>query len=113
MNNKKESAIIDSVKGFVIGACMLVPGVSGGTLAIMFSVYDKLLNSIASFRKNPKDSFWFMVRFCIGGLLGVAIFARPIKFLTTTYPFISLYFFLGAIIGSTPVLVKKSCCKKI
>lgn len=109
---QKKNLWMDTVKGFVIGACMLVPGVSGGTLAIMFSVYDKLINSVASFTKNPKESFFFMVRFCIGGLLGVGIFAYPMKFILEHFPYVSLYFFLGAIIGSTPVLVKKAAVKK-
>ena len=41
-----------SVKGFIIGSSMAVPGVRGGTMAIALGIYDRLLNAINGIRKD-------------------------------------------------------------
>lgn len=49
--------LVHILKGIVIGIATLVPGVSGGTMAIIVGIYDELIHSISSFfqdiRKNP------------------------------------------------------------
>ena len=37
------------LKGLVIGISMLVPGVSGGTMAIIFGIYDDLIRAVSRF----------------------------------------------------------------
>ena len=44
-------------KGFFIGGTMMVPGVSGGSMAMILGIYNNLIESIATFRKNPAKSF--------------------------------------------------------
>ena len=44
-------------KGMIIGATMLVPGVSGGTMAIILGIYDKMVSAVSSFLKDKKRSF--------------------------------------------------------
>ena len=49
-------ALIRILKGIAIGASMMVPGVSGGTMAIILGIYDELVHAISDltrhFRKN-------------------------------------------------------------
>lgn len=46
-------------KGAVIGASMIIPGVSGGTTAIVLGIYDRLISSVSSFLKVRKRIFCF------------------------------------------------------
>ena len=64
------------MKGFLIGASMLIPGVSGGTMAMIFGIYDRLISSISSFMKHKKESALFLLQFVIGGS-GVSDPGRP------------------------------------
>ena len=43
-----------ALKGIIIGGTMLVPGVSGGSMAMILGIYNRLINAISSFRKNKK-----------------------------------------------------------
>ena len=47
--------------GAVIGVGMIIPGVSGGTIAVLFNIYDKLINAISDLRKDFKNSFFFFI----------------------------------------------------
>ena len=46
------SAIINFIKSIIIGASALIPGVSGGTMAIALGVYDRLLRSVSHFSEE-------------------------------------------------------------
>ena len=45
--------LITILKGMWIGGTMTVPGVSGGSMAMILGVYDRLISSVSSFFKNP------------------------------------------------------------
>ena len=90
--------------GIVVGMANVIPGVSGGTLAVVFNVYDQFINAITfnlkAIWKNKK--FVFPI---LGGMaLGVLIFSKIISFLYTNFPFQTNCFFTGLIIGSIPLL---------
>ena len=61
MKNKenKNSNFMIILKGFIIGSSMSVPGVSGGTMAILLGIYDKLIGSVSNFTKDIKKNFNF------------------------------------------------------
>ena len=117
--NKKE-AIILYVKGLIMGAADLVPGVSGGTVAFVTGIYDKLLEAIASVDKsfftslaklNLKEAFSKIhLRFLIPLVLGIgtAIFslARVMYFLMNHYPHQTWGLFFGLIVASTLIVGK-------
>ena len=50
MNKKKSKSIIKSIdfflRGFAIGSVDVIPGISGGTVALMLGIYEKIINSI-------------------------------------------------------------------
>ena len=75
----KRSSILLALKGFCVGATMLIPGVSGGSMAMILGVYDELISSVSSFLQHKKASFIFLSIFCAGGLLGVLLFATPVQ----------------------------------
>ena len=48
---------LTAAKGAVIGGTMLIPGVSGGSMAMMMGIYDKLIMAVSNFRKDMKSTF--------------------------------------------------------
>ncbi len=108
MNSKLKSNLAIILKGFVIGSSMSVPGVSGGTMAILLGIYDKLIGSISNFLKDLKGNIIFLMKFCIGAAAGIGSLAFAIKWLLEQFPLPVSFFFLGAVIGGIPALYKKT-----
>lgn len=106
MNNRKN--LFTVLKGMIVGGTMLVPGVSGGSMAMILGVYDKLVSSVSSFRKHKRESFFFLALFSLGGGLGMLLFANPLLSLIERYPMPMLYFFLGAVAGGVPLIFKQA-----
>ncbi len=105
---KLKSIIILFIKGILIGGSMMVPGVSGGSMAIVFGIYSKLINSVADFFKNKLKSIIILSVFGLGGILGIIILSNPLSYLIANFPFVTAYFFFGACIGGIPYIIKKS-----
>lgn len=108
MNNRLKSNLLIMLKGFIIGSSMSVPGVSGGTMAILLGIYDKLISSISNFLKDIKGNILFLMKFCIGSFVGIGSLAFVIKWLLEEFPLPVSFFFLGAVIGGIPALYKKT-----
>lgn len=94
--------LIIALKGLFVGGTMLVPGVSGGSMAMILGIYHELIASISSFLKHKKESLLFLGVFVIGALVGMALFARPLEALIERFPMPTLYFFIGAVVGGVP-----------
>ena len=108
MKNNLKSNFAIMLKGFIIGSSMSVPGVSGGTMAILLGIYDKLISSISNFLKDIKGNMLFLMKFCIGAGVGIGSLAFLIKWSLIKFPFQISFFFLGAVIGGIPALYKKT-----
>lgn len=104
----RESWIVTALKGLLVGGTMLVPGVSGGSMAMVLGIYDRLIEAVSSFGKDKKNHFLFLAAFGAGAAAGMAVFARPLLFLLRAYPLPVSYFFLGAVAGGIPLIVRKS-----
>jgi putative membrane protein len=96
------------LKGFIIGSSMSVPGVSGGTMAILLGIYDKLIVAISNFLKDRKRNTLFLLKFCTGAGVGIGSLAFVIQWLLDKFPFPVSFFFLGAVIGGIPALYEKT-----
>ncbi|MDD6489929.1 MAG: DUF368 domain-containing protein [Clostridia bacterium] len=110
VNNTAEIRKIfkNSLCGLVIGSSMLVPGVSGGTTAIMLGIYDRLLSAVGNIFRDLKKNIFFLLEVAVGGILGVLLFSELVLWLVEKWHLPMMYFFIGAIVGSVPVLLKKS-----
>ncbi len=103
------------LKGLWIGATMTVPGVSGGTMAVVIGIYEKLIMAISDFKNNPKKHMGFLLRFVVGALTGFVLFARGINYLLendSTGETVR-FLFCGIVAGGVPFLVEKSEVKKL
>lgn len=105
--------IITILKGMWIGGTMTVPGVSGGTMAMIMGLYDRLITSISSFFKHPRESSIFLIQFVAGAGVGMILFARFISMLFTTGADIPVrFFFLGAVAGGVPMIYQETGLKR-
>lgn len=100
------------VKGIAVGGSMTIPGCSGGTMAIILGIYDRLIHAVSSFTKDLKKNLMVLLPFLLGSIMGILLLLKPLKYLLDNYKTTTMFFFLGAILGSLPALVKKSGVKK-
>lgn len=103
----------NAIRGLIIGVSMLIPGVSGGTTALMCGIYYKLIAAVDCFFHNPKENLKFLLTVVIGGAVGVLAFSKIILITYNAYKIPMLYLFIGAVIGSIPLLIKSSGIKKL
>jgi len=101
------------LKGLVIGGTMTVPGVSGGSMAMILGIYERLISSISSFFKQVKENLTFLSIFLVGSFLGMFLFANSLLNLMETYPMPVRYFFVGTVAGGIPMIFKEAKVKKI
>lgn len=95
-------------KGGAIGLAMIIPGVSGGTLAVLLGIYDKLIDSVGNIFKKFKESFLFLLPIALGAVLAFAALYLPLKYALLYAPFPTILLFAGLMLGSIPDLIKKS-----
>lgn len=88
------------IKGIIIGIGKIIPGVSGSMLAISMGIYKKLIDSINNFFKNIKDNSIFLSKVIIGILISIICFSNVIVYLLNNHYLITMFFFIGLIIGS-------------
>ena len=94
--------------GAVIGVAMIIPGVSGGTVAVLLDIYDKLINALGNLRKDFKANVAFLLPILLGLALAFAAMYFPLKFALEHAPFPTVMLFVGLMVGSFPKLFKDS-----
>lgn len=101
--------IVLFIKGIVLGISFVIPGVSGGTLAVLMGIYEELIEAASNFYKSVNDFkkyFMYLLPIGLGVVFSVSVFARIIKFGLDKAPIITILIFLGMIIGGIPSLCK-------
>ena len=100
--------LIRWAKGAMVGIGAIVPGFSGGVLAVVFGIYEPMIR----FLGNIRVKFWENVRYFlpvgIGGVVGVVAFSAVVDYAFSSYPAQFTWLFIGFIAGTFPSLVKVS-----
>jgi putative membrane protein len=100
-------------RGVLMGISDLIPGVSGGTIAFILGIYDRLLAAISGFfSREWKKHLGFLVPLAMGIVITLLLFSRVIDFLLTNYFEATQFFFMGLIIGVLPYIMKTAEVKK-
>ena len=72
------------IKGLAVGVANIIPGVSGGTVAVLLGIYERLTDAMGNFFlvsfQKKKEYFIFLFQIMIGAVLGVLLFAKLIEF---------------------------------
>lgn len=97
--------LIELIKGVFVGIANIIPGVSGGTMAVSFGIYDKILSSISNLFKDFKKSFKTLFPIALGMAIGIICFTFIIPYLLKKYPFITSMAFTGLILGGLPAII--------
>lgn len=113
--------IIVALKGFGMGAANVVPGVSGGTIALLTGIYSDIVGALNAVTEKETwksllhgrfREFWrlikgdFLVALLVGVLLSVFSLAKLVTWCLTYYPILTWAFFFGLILASAVVMVR-------
>ena len=96
---------IDIIKGMLIGIANIIPGVSGGTMAVSLGIYDKLISSVSGLLKDWKSSLKTLLPIVLGCALGIVAFTYAIEYLLSRHTFLTCMAFVGLILGGIPILL--------
>lgn len=100
--------ISELLKGVIIGVANILPGISGGMLAITMGVYDKIIHAVTRLFREPLKSIRVLLPYGIGAVAGIIFLSLAFEYLFHTYPLQTKMAFLGLIGGGLPSLFKKS-----
>ena len=100
-------------KGVAMSISQIVPGVSGGTIAMILGIYDKLLHSVNNIFKDFKNQYRILLQVGIGAVVGILLFSNIVKTLFDNYPIPIGYLFIGVILGGAPLMYRKATVKGI
>jgi putative membrane protein len=114
MKNKFKEMILVILKGIGMGAANVIPGVSGGTIALITGIFERLINSLKSldstavklfFKGKIKElieyiDFYFLAAIFVGMLISVFSLARLFEYLFNNYPVYIWSYFFGLILAS-------------
>lgn len=99
--------IKEILKGAVIGVANIIPGVSGGTMAVTLGIYDKLIHAVTHIVKEFKESMKMIIPIVIGAGIGIGVLSFVIKFLFVQFPVQTNFLFIGLIVGGLPIIWNK------
>lgn len=95
------------LKGVVIGVANIIPGVSGGTMAVSMGIYDKIIHAATHLLSEFKKSMKILLPILIGAALGLVVVARLIQIMFDKAPLQTNLLFVGLIVGGLPAMTKK------
>lgn len=108
--DKAKDSLILVLKGMAIGIGNAIPGVSGGTIAVVTKIFDRLIASIVPNIKKLIKNMPFLLPVGIGMAAGVFLTALLLEHLFENYYVPTQLFFMGLILGSVPT-VYRECCR--
>ncbi|MBQ7381272.1 MAG: DUF368 domain-containing protein [Clostridia bacterium] len=97
------------LKGLWIGGTLTVPGVSGGSMAMILGIYDRLIESVGAFLHkggDKKKAFFFLLEAGCAGVVGFVLFSGLVSMLMERFPLEVCFFFAGAVAGGIPIILK-------
>lgn len=97
----------DILKGVVMGIANIIPGVSGGTMAVSMGIYDRIIHAVTHLFSEFKQSMKVLIPIGIGIVLAIVAGARIIEYMFGNIPFQTNLLFIGLILGGLPAMGKK------
>ncbi len=96
------------IKGIIIALGFILPGVSGGVLASILGLYERIISFLAHVTTDFTKNILFFLPVGIGGILGIALFSAPLEYLLENFQVPVLWAFTGTIVGTLPTLLSES-----
>ena len=105
-------SLILILKGFFMGIANVIPGVSGGTIAIILGIYERFIGAISNIFKDLKENLKFLLPIVIGMGIAIVTTSKVVSYSYDNFPLPTLMFFVGLVIGGIPMLMKNVKGKK-
>ena len=103
-----KNLFVNFIKGIFIGVGAVLPGLSGGALAAIFGLYEPLINFASNMKKDFVANVKFLFPAVLGGLVGVFLLSHALGYFLEYHLAEISIFFVGAMMGIFPALVKKA-----
>ena len=103
----KKTWLKSALLGFLIGIGVIVPGISGSTIAIIFGLYAHMLFAIGNIFKDFKKCFSFLLPILIGVAAGMILGFVFVKSLINLLPFAMICLFAGLMCGAFPAVLNE------
>lgn len=100
-------SIINFFKAIIIGIALVIPGLSCSIFAVIVGLYDKMIGAVNNIRKSFKKSICFLIPIGLGVIIGILLSAKLIVDICEKYPQQSYFFFIGLVLGSIPLVLRK------
>ena len=101
-----------TIKGFIMGIANIIPGLSGGTIALILGIYEKFIHSINNLFKDFKNNIKFLLPILIGIGISILTMSNVIDYSYKNFAVATTLFFMGLITGGVPMLYSKVKNKK-
>ncbi len=86
--------------GILIGISVIVPGLSGGTTALMLGIYSDIIDFADNLLIDFKKSFKFFTPLIAGAVIGIGFISFPLRFILDRFSLEFSFFVIGIILGS-------------
>ena len=96
--------IVLMVKGFIMGIANIIPGVSGGTIALILGIYEELVNRVSHLFENLIDNIKYIIPIAIGMGISLLVMSGVINYSYENFPLPTMMFFVGLVVGGIPML---------
>lgn len=95
----------DFLKGICIGVAFIIPGFSGGSVAAILGIYEKLINAVANVTREFKKSIITLLPIGLGLVVGAAALLFPLGYMLERFPLPTVSIFVGLAIGGIPSML--------
>lgn len=106
-------SIFSILKGMVMGVANIIPGVSGGTMAVSMGIYDDIISAVTHLFKDFKKSVLTLLPYFVGMGLAIVGLSYAIDFFLHNYNLQTNFLFIGLILGGLPVILSRFKGKKV
>lgn len=107
-NVKREAFWAQILRGFLIGAAGMLPGVSGGVLAVAMGVYSPIIHAANSLLTHFKRSLLYLMPLGIGGAAGLLSTGFAVEWLLERHRIAVMWGLIGMVLGGLPSLVREA-----
>lgn len=101
------------LQGILIGLAAIIPGVSGGTMAVSMGIYDRLIYSVNHLFKEFRKSLSFLLPILTGIVIAIIALSFLIEIAFHRFPLPTNALFIGMILGGLPAISERLLCHKI
>ncbi|MGI6578014.1 MAG: DUF368 domain-containing protein [Eubacteriales bacterium] len=94
--------------GVLIGVGWILPGVSGGVIAVSLGIYSKMINAVGNFLRAKKQNFLYLLPIAVGACVGIFLISNVVEWLMSKWFNQVMFFFIGLVLGGIPALLREA-----